>query len=55
MKDKYYPYVLRTDPPRVVTREEIDEYFRKRDTIVKILHLPATNPKDERGAQSGPE
>lgn len=51
----FYPVLLRTVPPKLVTREEVDEYFRERGTVVKIFHLPATNPRDERGAQSGPE
>lgn len=48
-------FILRTNPPRIVHKEEVDEYFKKRGTVVTITHLPATNPKDERGAQSGPE
>lgn len=51
----FYPYILRTSPPRVVeSKAEIDEYFRKRGTVVVSWYIPATNPRDERGAQSGP-
>jgi len=40
--------ILRTEPPTVVTREQVDEYFRKRGTVVRIIHIPATNPREER-------
>jgi hypothetical protein len=36
-------FILRTEPPTVLTTEEVEEYFKKRGTIVKVLHLPATN------------
>jgi hypothetical protein len=47
-KDDFYPCVIRTDPPRVVTRGEIDMYFQVRGTVVRTIHIPATAPREER-------
>jgi hypothetical protein len=33
----------------------VDEYFIQRGTTLRITHIPATHPRDEGGAQSGPE
>lgn len=49
MKRGFYPIVLATDPPRVVTKEDVDNYFKNRGTVVKILHVPATCPRQEEG------
>jgi hypothetical protein len=48
MEKDFYPVILATVPPTMLTREEVDSYFRERGTYVKVLHIPATNPRDER-------
>jgi hypothetical protein len=42
-----FPVILRTDPPTVMTREQVDEYFRERGTVVRVTHIPATHPRSE--------
>ena len=44
------PFLLRTDPPEVLTWEQIEQYFRERGTMVTITHIPATHPRSEDGA-----
>lgn len=39
----FYPRLMRGNPDYILTREMVDEYFRKRGTHVKVLHLPALN------------
>jgi hypothetical protein len=39
--DTFYPIMLASVPPRVMTREDVDRYYRERGTFVKVLHLPA--------------
>jgi hypothetical protein len=46
MKD-FYPIVLATVPPKLVTRKDVEDYYRKRGTICTCTHIPATNPRDE--------
>lgn len=48
---KYFPMLLRTTPPRLL---DIDEAFSKTRYMTNF-HIPATNPRDEGGAQSGPQ
>jgi len=50
-KDDFYPVMLRTDPPTILTREEVE----RKVPCIKITHIPATCPRDEKGAQSGPQ
>ena len=45
--DFFYPLLLNTRPREVLTREQVDEYFRKRGTVVKHTYIAATNPIDE--------
>lgn len=45
-KDEFYPTLLATVPPKILTREEVDSYWEKRE--LKIVHIAATNPVDER-------
>jgi hypothetical protein len=40
--------VLRTNPPTVMTRGQMRDYFHNRGTYVRITHIPATNPQEER-------
>lgn len=47
--DKFYPIILATTPPTILTREEVETYFALRGTTVHIHHLPATNPQNEDG------
>jgi hypothetical protein len=47
--DDFYPIILPTNPPRVLTREEVEKYFQSRNTTVSAYHLPATNPRSEDG------
>jgi hypothetical protein len=47
--DDFYPIVLATVPPTILTREEVDRYFNARNTTVSAFHLPATNPRAEDG------
>ena len=49
----FYPAILRTNPPTVLTRAEVDQYWAGK--VCKVFHIPATHPRDEGGAQSGPE
>ncbi len=44
----FYPVILRTDPPTVLTRADVDAYFAKRGTSCKVTHIPATRPREER-------
>jgi hypothetical protein len=44
----FYPVILATDPPTLLTRKEVEDYFKKRGTVVKMLHIPATHPREER-------
>lgn len=46
-----FPYFLRTEPMTMVTREE--HMRRMKGKKIRSLHIPATNPRDEDGAQSG--
>ena len=40
----FYPRLMRDkDGDYILTREMVDEYFRKRGTYVKALHMPALN------------
>ena len=48
-KDDFYPVVLATDPPTILTREQVENYFKERRSVVNITHLPATNPRPEDG------
>jgi len=32
--------VLRSEPPTLITEEEVDEYFRKRGTVVLMTYIP---------------
>ena len=32
-----------------MTREQMESYFRERNTVVNITHIPATNPRSEDG------
>lgn len=43
-KDDFYPVILQTDPPTLLTREEVDEKVPH----VKVTHIPATCPREER-------
>jgi len=48
-KDDFYPIILPTIPPTVLTREEVDKYFQSRNTSISVAHIPATNPCPEDG------
>lgn len=50
-RDKFWPVILRTVPPIVMTKE--DAY--KKVPFMKVTYIPATCPRDELGAQSGPQ
>lgn len=39
-KDPFYPVLMSGE---IWTREMVDEYFRKRGTFVKVLHIQAAN------------
>jgi hypothetical protein len=47
--DDFYPVILPTVPPTVLTREEVDRYFQSRNTTITAMHLPATRPYPEDG------
>ena len=47
--DDFYPIILATSPPTVLTREEVDRYFQSRNTTVSVIHIPATHPREEDG------
>jgi hypothetical protein len=47
--DDFYPIFLPTTPPTILTRDEVDRYFESRNTSISVIHLPATNPRDEDG------
>ncbi len=47
--DDFYPIVLATVPPTVLTREEVNNYYTQRGTVVNITWLPATHPRPEDG------
>ena len=47
--DDFYPVILPTVPPTVLTREEVDRYFNSRNTTITVMHLPATHPRSEDG------
>ena len=49
MMDDFYPLILQTSPPTVLTREEVETYFQLRGTHVHVTHLPATDPRSEDG------
>ena len=53
VREGFYPVILRTNPPTVLTREQVDQYWAGK--VCKVFHIPATHPRDEGGAQSGPE
>lgn len=46
-KKDFYPLLMRCDPPYVMTRATVDEYFSKRGTHCKVTHIPATCPREE--------
>jgi len=47
--DLFWPVILRTDPPTLMTEEEA----YKKVPAMKVTHLPATMPREERdGAQA---
>lgn len=48
-KKDFWPVVLRTDPPTIMTREEAYAKVPR----MAVTHVAATNPRDEGGAQSG--
>jgi hypothetical protein len=45
----FYPVVLATVPPTILTKEEVDTYYNLRGTVVNITCLPATHPRSEDG------
>lgn len=51
IKKPFWPLVLRTDPPTIMTREEA--YAKV--PYMRITRIKATNPRDEGGLQSGPD
>jgi hypothetical protein len=51
VKKPFWPCILRTDPPTIMTEEEA---YAKVPYMTNF-HVPATHPRDEGGAQSGPE
>jgi len=43
-ESNFYPRLMRgRDGDYILTREMVDEYFQKRGTFVKVLHMPALN------------
>jgi hypothetical protein len=46
--EDFFPVILRTEPPTVMTREDMERYFRERGTTVNVMHIAATNPQEER-------
>jgi hypothetical protein len=40
---KYYPVLLRTEPPTLLTYEEV----RSKLPRMCVMHVPATHPRDE--------
>ena len=50
-KKPFWPCILRTEPPTLMTKEEADAKVPK----MYHYHIDATHPRDEGGAQSGPE
>jgi len=47
--DDFYPLILQTSPPTILTREEVETYFILRGTVISITHIAATNPRNEDG------
>ena len=45
----FFPVVLATSPPTIMTRADVESYFRERGTVVRCTHIPATHPRDEDG------
>jgi len=42
-RDEFYPCILMTSPPTLLTREQTDA----RVPHVRVTHIPATNPRNE--------
>jgi hypothetical protein len=49
IRDDFYPIILATIPPTVLTREDVGRYFEQRNTVVNITCLPAIKPFPEDG------
>jgi len=47
--DDFYPLILQTVPPIILTREEVETYFQLRNSHVRATHISATNPRNEDG------
>jgi hypothetical protein len=48
VEDDFYPVVLQTRPPTIMTREEV---YRKVPSM-RVTHIPATNPRPEHDSGS---
>jgi hypothetical protein len=47
-ENDFYPIVLATRPPTVLTRKQVDDYFRNKGVeFLTYTHIPAVKPHEE--------
>lgn len=44
MPDNFWPVILRTEPPSILTKEEAFKKVPK----MRVTHIPSTRPREER-------